>query len=184
MGGGFWSGLARRLMEGLEEFTSITSIGNIEAQGMTVIGTGFRHNDIAATAFRETKLMNGSAGATVKGYIYSQGNGADPMCIGAVAQFGDVYNAASGKVYWICTGGGVAPAAEDFFVPLREGDIVEVYSDGATTMDQYIDMPPALGTNGQGTPAAGATIGQTIGMCHDTIGGAGLVKITVGRFWS
>ena len=80
--------------------------------------------------------------------------------------------------------GGVADGSETFFVPLSDGEILDIYVDGACTRDQFIDMPAALGVAGQGTPAAAMTAGTTLGVCLETTGGAGVCRVFISKVWS
>jgi len=145
------------------------------SQYATVVASSYAH--------RRIQLNNRSGGATVAGYVYVVSDGAVDDSVGAAVVAGTDYLAASNQVLVVCVGGGVADGSNDWFVPMRDGDIVNIYASGPCTKKEFVNIT-AAGTAGTVDPAANMAAGETVGICLKTTGGAGLVRIMIIHVWA
>jgi len=128
-------------------------------------------------------LTNQTGSNTVKGYIYVL-DPTNPEAVSAPAPLGSSYLIATGSEYVICVGGGVPNGSPDLFATLDSGKVIEVYSDAAAAVGDWMNLPPAVtGNVGQGNPNAATNAGRTVGKCVQAAG-PGLVKVKLGKVWA
>jgi hypothetical protein len=190
---GFWRGYsldatgvvcgAGEFFYGIDiDFTGIGTGGDI--RGINLISCNLYHGLESAEQFTGQRLVNKSGGATVRGKIYQGLPGAADYAVGPPVTTIQTYLSASMPLQWICVGGGVADGSADSFVPLKPGEIVSVYADGACTRGHTVNTSGANAGQVADTAGSAFTAGQTIGVVLATSGAEGLVRVALSPCWA